>query len=183
MRKWKATFNGREVGAIGVFSDFEIIVAGVDEEAARLAIYETHEHLRDVKLRPVEHSTLDPQRASLLIGHYIEVDFVTHSGTKRYHGWVLDAGSGEGTEAGDIAPRITLERLGGESVVEILFIDSPFSTTTLVEGVDNFERLDDVYDELHDGIAEVSNQIHELQCRKALLESRLARLNIYARSN
>lgn len=45
MKKFKVKFTGREVGAIGVFSHFELIIEAPDEDAARLKIYDTHEHL------------------------------------------------------------------------------------------------------------------------------------------
>lgn len=51
--QWRATFEGREVDAIGVFGMFDIVVTGDDERAARLAIYETHEHLSRLTLTPV----------------------------------------------------------------------------------------------------------------------------------
>jgi len=41
-------FNGREVGAIGVFHDFEINIVAENIDAARLAVYKTHEHLSDL---------------------------------------------------------------------------------------------------------------------------------------
>ncbi len=54
MPKWNARFVGREVDAIGIFSDFEIEVDGVDQKTALLAIYETHEHLSQLVLTPVD---------------------------------------------------------------------------------------------------------------------------------
>jgi hypothetical protein len=52
---YRARFHGREIGAIGIFGQHTIEVWGDTEEQARLAIYETHEHLTGVILRPLYH--------------------------------------------------------------------------------------------------------------------------------
>lgn len=50
MKHWIATFTGREVGAIGAFSPFTVAVEGDDEDAAKLALYKTHEHISNLAL-------------------------------------------------------------------------------------------------------------------------------------
>lgn len=52
--RWKATFVGRPVGAIGSFDPYTIEVVAATRNQANLAIYATHEHLRDVVLEVVE---------------------------------------------------------------------------------------------------------------------------------
>jgi len=42
-------FNGRLRGAIGVFNEFEQTVRAADLEAANLRLYETHDHITNVR--------------------------------------------------------------------------------------------------------------------------------------
>lgn len=50
--KYKATFTGREVGAIGIFHKIETEVDGENEESARLALYDRFEHITGLTLTP-----------------------------------------------------------------------------------------------------------------------------------
>lgn len=50
MKKFTAIFNGRQVGAIGTFGEFKIEIEASDREAARLKIYDTHEHIQNLNL-------------------------------------------------------------------------------------------------------------------------------------
>lgn len=57
MNKYRCTFQGREVNAAGIMSRFSIEVEADTPEAARLKIYDTHEHLMDVRIEPVDSTT------------------------------------------------------------------------------------------------------------------------------
>ena len=48
--RWRLHFRGRQVGAIGIFSNYTIEVSAMSEEDARLAAYETHEHIQFLKI-------------------------------------------------------------------------------------------------------------------------------------
>lgn len=50
--RYKATFIGRKVNAIGVFHTISAYINGTDEDAARLALYESYEHISRLKLEP-----------------------------------------------------------------------------------------------------------------------------------
>jgi hypothetical protein len=45
VRKYQIAFKGRQVGALGVLSTYSKIVDGCDVEAAKLKLYDTHEHI------------------------------------------------------------------------------------------------------------------------------------------
>ena len=45
MKTFKTTFIGREAGAIGICYRIEKTVQAADAKAARLKLYETHEHI------------------------------------------------------------------------------------------------------------------------------------------
>jgi len=45
MTKYKACFKGREVGAIGVYSHFNVDVEADNIPEAELKLYETHDHI------------------------------------------------------------------------------------------------------------------------------------------
>lgn len=51
MKTYIATFTGRLRGAIGIFYPCRVAVQGENEEAATLRLYDTHEHLKGLKLR------------------------------------------------------------------------------------------------------------------------------------
>lgn len=53
--KYNCTFKGRKVGAIGVFSHFAVSVDAENAKAARLKLYETHEHLSELNIAPDDH--------------------------------------------------------------------------------------------------------------------------------
>ena len=42
---WRIVFYGREVGAIGTLSRWELIVDAPDIDTARIRLYDTHEHI------------------------------------------------------------------------------------------------------------------------------------------
>jgi hypothetical protein len=50
--RYHAIFHGRQVGAIGIFHRCEVVVEGETPEAARLALYQTHEHISGLTLTP-----------------------------------------------------------------------------------------------------------------------------------
>ena len=43
--RWKCTFIGRLVGAIGIMHPCEVIVEARDEAEARMRCYDTHDHI------------------------------------------------------------------------------------------------------------------------------------------
>jgi hypothetical protein len=45
MRTFRCSFAGRKVGAIGITISVSLFVKAEDEQAARLACYNTHEHI------------------------------------------------------------------------------------------------------------------------------------------
>jgi len=45
MKTYTFKFTGRQIGAIGKFSLFTIQIEAYDENAARVALYDTHEHI------------------------------------------------------------------------------------------------------------------------------------------
>lgn len=51
--KYHARFHGRAVGAIGSTHPCEVFVHGDTEDAARLALYDTHEHISGAALVPL----------------------------------------------------------------------------------------------------------------------------------
>lgn len=51
--KFRATFFGKQKDAIGISYDHIDFVEGEDEEGARLNLYNTHEHLQNVRLSPL----------------------------------------------------------------------------------------------------------------------------------
>ncbi len=53
MKRYVATFNGRTVGAIGIRYRCHIEVEAEDAKAAGLKLYETHEHISDVRITEV----------------------------------------------------------------------------------------------------------------------------------
>jgi len=54
MGKYLLKFNGRKVGAIGVFGDFKLIVNADNEKEAILKAYDTHEHLTRLTVSPMK---------------------------------------------------------------------------------------------------------------------------------
>ena len=48
--RYKATFTGRKAGADGIFYPITAYVSGADEEAARLALYDSYEHILGLTL-------------------------------------------------------------------------------------------------------------------------------------
>jgi len=50
MNTYTATFAGRELGAIGIFQSFSVEVKAKDVEAAKLKLYDTHEHITRCKI-------------------------------------------------------------------------------------------------------------------------------------
>lgn len=57
MNKYTFVFRGKRVGAIGAFGEFTVTVEAENETAARLKLYDTHEHItiwtvNGVKYRP-----------------------------------------------------------------------------------------------------------------------------------
>lgn len=51
MSLFEITFTGRKLGAIGIMQHFRRIVSAETPEAARLKLYETHEHVTNATLR------------------------------------------------------------------------------------------------------------------------------------
>ena len=54
MKKWNVAFNGRKVGAIGIFYDVEIIIEAVDEQEVIEKLYEQYEHIKRLKITLIE---------------------------------------------------------------------------------------------------------------------------------
>lgn len=52
--KYRATFTGRKLGAIGIFYSITAEVEGETEEQARLNLYERFEHIHGLKLAQLE---------------------------------------------------------------------------------------------------------------------------------
>ena len=52
--KYLATFTGRQLGAIGIVYPCRVEVEADDPEAARLKLYDTHEHLSGLRLTPAD---------------------------------------------------------------------------------------------------------------------------------
>jgi PII-like signaling protein len=52
--KWNVSFNGRKVGAIGIFYDVEIIIEAIDENEVIEKLYEQYEHIKRLKITLVE---------------------------------------------------------------------------------------------------------------------------------
>ena len=50
MKEWQATFTGRKVGALGKCSYVSCTVTGNTEEDARVHLYDTYEHITNLKL-------------------------------------------------------------------------------------------------------------------------------------
>ena len=50
MKKYRALFNGRLVGAIGICDYFDVVVEGENEEQARLNLYDKYEHILGLSL-------------------------------------------------------------------------------------------------------------------------------------
>jgi hypothetical protein len=45
MKEFVCKFFGKRVGAIGISSPYEVCVTAEDKQKARLACYDTHEHI------------------------------------------------------------------------------------------------------------------------------------------
>lgn len=45
MKNYRALFNGRVRGAIGVFEYFDVMVEAENEEQARLRLYDKYDHI------------------------------------------------------------------------------------------------------------------------------------------
>lgn len=52
--RYRCDISARKKGAIGSFSRFEIEVEAENEDAARLALYDTHDHVHVVRITPVD---------------------------------------------------------------------------------------------------------------------------------
>lgn len=58
MKKFKLSFRGRQVGAIGIMQGFSVEIEAEDERAAVLKLYDTHEHIMGLRIRVVPEGTL-----------------------------------------------------------------------------------------------------------------------------
>lgn len=54
MNRYTLAFNARTIGALGIWSDYQRTVDAPTEDAARLRLYETHEHISGVRVVKVE---------------------------------------------------------------------------------------------------------------------------------
>lgn len=74
--KYLATFTGRLVGAIGIFYGHSVEVEGETEEAARLALYDTHDHITGLSLEPLRAADYDREHTNggKPLGVWEEVD-------------------------------------------------------------------------------------------------------------
>jgi len=50
MNKYTIKFNGRLVGAIGIFQDFYLTVSAESQDQAILKLYATHDHIRVIEV-------------------------------------------------------------------------------------------------------------------------------------
>ena len=57
--RYRMVFQGRVIGAIGLFYECERIVEATDEEKARAMLYETHEHISNVRCIRMEEKSCD----------------------------------------------------------------------------------------------------------------------------
>lgn len=53
MKTFRISFVGRLIGSIGAFQKFTARVKAEGEEAAKLSLYNTHEHIRITKISEV----------------------------------------------------------------------------------------------------------------------------------
>lgn len=53
MKTFECYFTGRKVGAIGAFCEFIVTVEAENEDAARLKLYDTHEHISKLMIRDI----------------------------------------------------------------------------------------------------------------------------------
>jgi len=53
-KKYKATFTGRQLGAIGIFYEITDTVEGLNEDDANLNLYDKYEHIMHLKLEEVQ---------------------------------------------------------------------------------------------------------------------------------
>lgn len=79
MKTFKAIFQGRESGAIGAFSQHTATVTAKDDEAARLKLYDTHDHISHLKLEELPTiPTRSPFDADNLV-LYVQNDSKAHA--------------------------------------------------------------------------------------------------------
>jgi hypothetical protein len=52
-RKYKANFEGRERGAIGIFYPISTTTEGYNEDEAKLKLYDNFEHIKNLKLTAI----------------------------------------------------------------------------------------------------------------------------------
>jgi len=57
MPRYQCSFNGRTKGAIGIFYRISVLVEAKDPEAAKWRLYETHEHITDLRITEVSKDT------------------------------------------------------------------------------------------------------------------------------
>jgi hypothetical protein len=79
MKTFNAKFAGREAGAIGIFADHKITITAVDAEAARIKLYDTHDHIMHLKLEEIPTiPTRSPFDADNLV-LYVQNDSKAHA--------------------------------------------------------------------------------------------------------
>lgn len=84
MKTYLAKFHGREAGAIGIFSAHTATVQAANEEAARLKLYDTHEHITRLQLLPVPIcSPFDAEGLILLIQNDAKLHEAIRSAVQR----------------------------------------------------------------------------------------------------
>ena len=59
LKRYRAVFQGRKVGAIGIMHTCVVIVSGATKEQARFNIYRTHDHIMHLRLTPITDTTTD----------------------------------------------------------------------------------------------------------------------------
>jgi hypothetical protein len=57
MSRYRFEFYGRQVGAIGIMSNYEVEVEAETQQEAQLKLYETHEHISIKRVTEVEPSS------------------------------------------------------------------------------------------------------------------------------
>jgi len=54
MTHWRLSFHGRRAGAIGIMHRCETVVEAVDHAAARIAAYDSYEHITEMTFSRIE---------------------------------------------------------------------------------------------------------------------------------
>lgn len=113
MKTYLARFNGRAKGAIGVFHPCETFIEAETEESARLKLYDTHEHITQLKIDLIRPQSLKRYRCT-------QCGFECEQVTNHYgNTWSWDRVN----TCPDCPPHAKYAEFGGSTVWECLDID------------------------------------------------------------